>query len=86
MLQVLTDWIRTIQSIGNVWVITTVCIILLAVGSRLGAFYTSPSRIAAVQASRDERAILRFVTTEVLKNIVFFGRSRSWSSGGTDGG
>lgn len=73
MPHVLTEWTREIQSFGSPWVITIVSAILLAVGSRLGAFYTPPSRIAAIQASGDERAILRFVTTEAIKNSVFFG-------------
>jgi len=73
MVQTLTDWTRAIQSFGNPWVLTAGCGILFAVGSRLGTFYTPPSRIASVQASGDERAVLRFVTAEAIKNLVFFG-------------
>ena len=73
MVQILAEWTRAIQSFGNPWVLTAACVILLAVGSRLGAFYTPPSRVAAVQASGDERAVLRFVTTEAIKNSIFFG-------------
>ena len=73
MVQILTEWTRVIQSFGNPWVLTAACVILLAVGSRLGAFYTPPSRVAAVQTGGDERAVLRFVTTEAIKNSIFFG-------------
>jgi hypothetical protein len=53
--------------------LTIIGILVLLIGSRAGAFYTSPSRIASVQASGDERAILRFVTKEAIKNSIFFG-------------
>lgn len=53
--------------------LTIIGILALLIGSRTGAFYTSPSLIASVQAGGDERAILRFVTREAIKNSIFFG-------------
>lgn len=73
MIQELVGWTRALQSLGNPWVVTIVCAVVILIGSRIGAFYTPPSRIASVQASGDEWAVLRFVTDEAVKNSIFFG-------------
>lgn len=73
MIQELVGWTRALQSLGNPWVVTIACAVVILVGSRIGAFYTPPSRIASVQASGDEWAVLRFVTDEAVKNSIFFG-------------
>jgi hypothetical protein len=73
MLELLAEWTAAIQALPYAGLLSVAAIAVLVVGTKTGAFYTSPAGIKAAAESEDNWEAFANAAGQALSNSVFFG-------------
>ena len=73
MLQLLAEWTAAIQALPYAGLMSVAAIAILLIGTKTGAFHTSPAGVTRAIASGDDWKVFASAAGQAVSNSVFFG-------------